>query len=145
MAEAGRPKIVLDTNVLLVSVSSRSRFHWIFQYLLADRYILCITHEILAEYEEILAEKWSPEVAKQVSRTLLLLPNVEQVEVYYRWRLLTADPDDDKFVDAAIAANALGVVTEDRDFDRLRDIDFPRVRVIRIDELQALLEASETA
>lgn len=31
-------RVVLDTNVLLVSVSSKSKYHWIFQRLLELRY-----------------------------------------------------------------------------------------------------------
>jgi len=38
--------------------------------------------------------------------TLLLLPNVIQVNVYYNWNLIQNDRDDDKFVDCAIASNA---------------------------------------
>ncbi len=51
MGEA-RPRVILDTNVLLVSISSRSRFHWIFKDLLAGRFDLLISNEILSEYEE---------------------------------------------------------------------------------------------
>ncbi len=37
-----RLKVVLDTNVLLVSISSRSKYHWIYEKLLADEYDLFI-------------------------------------------------------------------------------------------------------
>lgn len=48
-------KIILDTNVLLVSISERSKEHWIFEYFLNEEYELCVTTEILTEYEEILS------------------------------------------------------------------------------------------
>ena len=48
-----RLKIVLDTNVLLVSISSRSKHHWIFQRLLKEVYDLYISNEMLLEYEEM--------------------------------------------------------------------------------------------
>jgi len=41
-----RLKVVLDTNVLLVSISSRSKYHWIYDKLLADEYDLFVTNEI---------------------------------------------------------------------------------------------------
>jgi len=44
------------------------------------------------------------------------------------------DPDDNKFVDAAIAAGADFLVTEDRDFKRLRNVDFPEVTVLNLSE-----------
>ena len=103
-------RIVLDTNVLLVSISSRSKYHWIFQALVAGRFELLISNEILAEYEEIIGEKLNAETARNVVRTLLLLPNVERVHPSYRWNLIATDPDDDKFVDCAVAANAHALV-----------------------------------
>ncbi len=138
MAEAAH-RIVLDTNVLLVSISSRSRFHWIFKALIDGKYQLPLSNEILAEYEEIIGEKYNVETARHVVRTLLLLPNVLRVEPVYRWNLVTADPDDNKFVDCAVAANAHALVSEDRHFNVLTRVDFPRLRLLRIAELEELL------
>jgi predicted nucleic acid-binding protein len=50
------PRVVLETNVLLVSISSRSKFHWIFRGLLAGRFQLLISNEILSEYEEVISD-----------------------------------------------------------------------------------------
>jgi hypothetical protein len=36
------------------------------------------------EYEEVIGCKYSVAVAKDVIRTLLVLPNVQQVTVYYK-------------------------------------------------------------
>ena len=93
-------RIVLDTNVLLVSISSRSKYHWIFQELLSGSFVLVITTEILLEYEEILKRQYNVAVAEDVIRVMLLLPNVVHQQVYFNWRLIVNDPDDNKFVDA---------------------------------------------
>jgi len=71
-------RIVLDTNILLVSISSRSLYHWIFQKLLNGEYELYVTTEILIEYEEMIASKYNETVAKEVLRALLKLPNVHR-------------------------------------------------------------------
>ncbi|QTA85966.1 hypothetical protein [Desulfonema magnum] len=42
-------RIVLDTNILLVSVSSRSKYHWVFQKILNGAFEMYLTNEILAE------------------------------------------------------------------------------------------------
>jgi len=47
-------RVVLDTIVLLVSISNRSRLHWIFKKLINQEYTLCVTTDILAEYAEII-------------------------------------------------------------------------------------------
>ena len=47
--------------------------------------------------------------------------NLRRVEPTYYWRLIAADPDDDKFADCAIAAEAEYVVTEDAHFAALKN------------------------
>ena len=49
------PRVILDTNVLLVSVSARSRYHWALRALIDQRATLCLSTEIAFEYEEVLA------------------------------------------------------------------------------------------
>jgi len=137
-----KPKIVLDTNVLLVSVSSRSKYHWIFQKLLKGDYDLYISNEVLLEYEEIISEKFHPQVARDVSRALLMLPNVFQVNIYYEWKLIDADPDDNKFVDCAVSANADYLVTNDKHFSVLKKTEFPRIEVINVSEFKKLFAKS---
>jgi uncharacterized protein len=44
--------VVLDTNVLLVSISDRSKTHWIYEKLIEGEYELAITNSILNEYQE---------------------------------------------------------------------------------------------
>lgn len=123
---------VLDTNVLLVSISSKSPYHCIFQKLIDGAYNLSVTTEILMEYEEIIERKFNLDVAKNTIRTLLTLPNVEKITVYYNWNLIEADKDDNKFLDYAVSSNAMGIVTQDRHFNILKDIDFPEVDLISI-------------
>ena len=45
--------VVLDTNALIQALPSRSRYHKIWTDFLAGRYSLCVSNEILSEYEEI--------------------------------------------------------------------------------------------
>lgn len=49
-------RVVLDTNVLLVSIAPTSIYRPIFDALLAKKYTLAISNDILAEYEEIIAK-----------------------------------------------------------------------------------------
>lgn len=122
-------KIVLDTNVLLVSISDRSSLHWIFQKLLAEEYILCVTTDILAEYAEIIERHMGSGASEDALGLIENLGNVEFITTYYKFRLLK-DEDDDKFVDCAIASNASFIVSHDSDFKILEKIDFPKVKVI---------------
>lgn len=121
--------IVLDTNCLLQSISRKSRYYPIWQSFVGGEYILCITTEILEEYEEIIAQQTSPIVAKIVLETILKAPNILRVDATYRFRLIESDPDDNKFVDCAIVSNAEFIVSDDKHFNVLDTIPFPKVIV----------------
>ncbi|MFA6599178.1 MAG: putative toxin-antitoxin system toxin component, PIN family [Ignavibacteriaceae bacterium] len=135
-----RLKVVLDTNVLLVSISSKSKYHLIYDKLVSDEYDLFITNEILMEYEEIISRKYNATVARNVIKSLLILPNVYKTSVYYNWNLIEEDTDDNKFVDCAINANAHLLVTNDKHFKVLTRIDFPKIEVLSISDFSVMLE-----
>ena len=122
-------KVVIDTNVFLVSISSKSKFHWIFEALLNEEFFLCVTTEILDEYAEIIEQKMGYEAGETAMALIESLPNVIFTNSFFRFNLLK-DPDDNKFVDCAIAANADFLLTHDSDFNILKSIEFPKVKVI---------------
>lgn len=125
--------IVLDTNCLIMAVSSRSNYHKIWKSFLAGDFCLCISNEILEEYAEVISRNISVEAARYVLFTIMERRNVKQIIPSYKWQLIQADPDDNKFVDCAIAANAKFIVTEDHHFNILKNVSFPKVAVINID------------
>ena len=129
-----RLKVVLDTNVLLVSISSKSKYHWIYDKLVDDEYDLFITNEILMEYEEVISLKYNSSVARDVIKSLLILPNVYKTSIYYNWNLIADDTDDNKFVDCAINSNTHLLVTNDKHFQVLKNIDFPKIVVTNIND-----------
>ncbi len=133
-------RIVLDTNVLLVSIGRKSRYNWLFQALLDERFILLISTDILLEYEEIITRRTRQEIASNVVKTILSLPNVEHIEPYFRWNLITDDPTDNKFVDCAFAGRAEYLVTEDSHFKVLHGLDFPSIGIRSIQEFADLLQ-----
>jgi len=126
--------IVLDTNCLIHCIAANSKFHDVWTAFLNEEFRLCISNEIMNEYEEILAKKISPRFAYGIIQVILNSENVTFVHPAYRFNLITIDPDDNKFVDCAIVANADFIVSQDSHFDVLKKIDFPKVNVIRIEE-----------
>ena len=69
-------------------------------------------------------------------------PQTVYRESYFRFHLLSdIDMDDDKFVDCAITAGADYIVTEDSHFDRLKQIPFPRLNVLTLDEFNDTLNS----
>jgi len=133
-------RVVLDTNVLLVILSRTSKFRLIFDSFLFEKITLCVTTDILVEYEEILGERIGKEIASNVLKLIENAPNVEFITNYYKWNLITKDPDDNKFVDCAVAASAKFLVSDDKHFNILKEIKFPKVELIKAEEFKEILE-----
>ena len=127
-------QIVLDTNCLVQSIPSRSRYHQIWNDFLIGKIVLCVTTSILEEYEEILIRLTNRSIATGVINVILNCPYTKLVSTYYDFNLIEMDPDDNKFVDCAISANAELIVTEDRHFDILNQISFPKVNIMGLDD-----------
>jgi uncharacterized protein len=132
-------RVVLDTNVLLVSISNRSPYHWVYLGLLHGEYELCVTTDILLEYAEIIERHMGVEASESLQGTLDNLSNVILTTSYFQFDLITKDRDDNKFVDCAVAANALFIVSEDKDFRVLEKIPFPKVEVLGLEAFKMKL------
>jgi putative PIN family toxin of toxin-antitoxin system len=131
--------VVLDTNILLVSLKKNTKYSLIFESLINERYDLAISNEILFEYFEIIERKTSSNNAQNVISLLISLPNVKFIEPFFKWHLINKDESDNKFVDCAISANAAFIVTEDKHFNEVKLVDFPKINIIGINEFLVLL------
>ncbi|MBQ5974283.1 MAG: putative toxin-antitoxin system toxin component, PIN family [Bacteroidales bacterium] len=132
-------RLVLDTNSLIQCVSRRSRYHDLWLSFIDGRNQLCVTTEILNEYVEILQRETTENFASIMLEVILNNPNTLFINIFYKFNLITADPDDNKFIDCAIAAQAKYIVTEDHHYDALRDLEFPKVDIIGLDEAMRMI------
>ncbi len=129
-------RIVLDTNLLVAIIGRKSPFRWLFDSIVVGKVGLCVTTEILLEYREIMEQKNGVEVAENVMNFITVIPTTERVEIFYAFNLITDDPDDNKFVNCAIAANAHHLVSNDGHFKALNQIDFPNVNWLTLAEFE---------
>ena len=135
-------RVVLDTNVVLNALSSKLPYRGILQTLLSGKYELCVTTEILLEYEEKIAEFYSQPTATILLDALTMSSHVQKTEVFFRFNVI-ADLDDNKFMDCAFASNAHYLVSDDKSFRALQSLDFPKIEVLTLDEFSRMLtEAS---
>lgn len=139
-----KQRIVLDTNCLISSLSKKSESYDVWKGLYEGRYVLCVSNSILEEYQEKIAEKTTPDIAENVIQYLINSENVELISTYYYFNLISADLDDNKFVDCAIAANATYIVSDDRHFAPLKEIEYPRLLVVKLLEFVNILKQSYT-
>ena len=124
--------IVLDTNCLLQALPSSSPFHKIWTEVLEGHICLCVNTDILEEYEEVLALKTTPEIARNIVDAITHLSTTIFQNTYVHFELLPADSDNNKFIDCAVASDAEYIVTNDKHFNPLKTIPWPKVEIIKI-------------
>jgi putative PIN family toxin of toxin-antitoxin system len=123
-------KIVLDSNVLVSSFGKKSSLRPIWQAFITGHYQIVVSESILKEYEEILLTHAAPGAAELIMEIFIESPHVITQKVYYNWNAISADPDDNKFFDVAVAADVDYLVTNDRHFDVVKTITFPKINTI---------------
>jgi putative PIN family toxin of toxin-antitoxin system len=127
-------KVVLDSNVLLVALGKRSKYRSIWNAFIKGKIQLIISDEIVFEYTEILQRFSAPGLAEIVMEIFIESPDIIFQQVYYNWNAIEADPDDNKFFDVAVAANADYLVTDDAHFNSVKNSAFPSVVIISAKE-----------
>ncbi len=130
-------KIVLDTNVFISIIGHKSLNRWIFDKIISGEFVLCVTNEILLEYEEILERKTTVEIAHNISQFLVAFPFVQKSEIFFNWNLVFNDPDDNKFIDCAIASDAYCIVSNDKHLKPFKNLEFPPLRILTLEEFEA--------
>lgn len=129
-------RVVIDTNIFITILGKKFPNRWVFDSIKTGEFELCVRNEILWEYEEILTRKTNQTVARNIIDFLLIHPYVHFVDVYFNWELIEKDPDDNKFIDCAVSADAYCLVTNDHHFDVARKLDFPPINIVSLDEFK---------
>ena len=127
-------QVVIDTNCLVQMISVHSPYRPAWQAFREGQYTLCVSNDILNEYNEILGRVANTAVAHNIVNAIVRSPYTRMLDPHFHFGLIEQDPDDNKFVDCAIIAGADYIVSEDAHFRVLSEIPFPNVNVIRMDE-----------
>lgn len=133
-------RIVLDTNCLLQILGARSRYHFLFSDFLAGKYLLCVSTEILFEYEEILRKKASASAADLFMKVIARSRNLVRKDPFFRLGIIKQDEDDNKFVDCAFVCQADYIVTDDGHFDDASNSPFPSFKVLGLDAFAEMMK-----
>ena len=115
--------IVLDTNVVLQALNQKHPSAVILHVWYSGRFVWALSTDILMEYQEVIVRQSGPARWQTLSRLLDLAVihghNTQLVSPAFFFRTVSADRDDDKFADCAIASHADFIVTRDKHFDVL--------------------------
>ncbi len=132
-------KVVLDTNCLYSSLYRQGDYYLVWEMFRKGGYTLCVSTEILEEYQEVITRLANADIAQSVINVILNAPNTELITVYYRWNLIEADKDDNKFTDCAVACGATYIVSDDKHFKPLKTLEFPQLNLKSLKEFYAIL------
>lgn len=112
-------RIVVDTNVIVSALVFGGLPRQVLDLAGAGMCSVYFSPSIRAEVERILAEKfgWSAEEVQTRTRTLWGFAN--QVDPKLALEVIVDDPDDDRVLECAVAADANAIVSGDRHLLRL--------------------------
>lgn len=120
--------VVIDTNVMLSTFARHSPTAPLFRAIADGKLGLAISPSILLEYEEVASLCGGISFSARIMHWLSLVASAHQsvrlVQPSFQFGVVTSDPDDNKFVDCAIAADADYVITEDHHFAPLANAGY---------------------
>jgi putative PIN family toxin of toxin-antitoxin system len=112
------PRIVLDTNILVSALRSRSGASFRLLSLIdSGKYVPCVSVSLILEYEAATKKQ-----AKTLGLTHSDIDNIldyiclvaEHRKVYYLWRPTLKDPNDDMVLELAVSGKVEAIVTYNR-------------------------------
>lgn len=129
-------RVVLDTNIFLVSLAPLYKYAWIYKCILEDKFEIAFSNEILTEYHEQIVQRYGIDKTEASLDYLMLLPNVILSNPSFLWQLVENDKDDNKFVDCYLSSQSDILVTNDKHLHQIKEIDFPPIFVITYEEFE---------
>lgn len=114
------PRIVLDTNVLVSALRSRLGVSFRLLSLVGQaRFGLQVSAPLVAEYEAVLKRGQMALTDAQVDDVIdYVCANSEHHKIFYLWRPVLKDPDDDFVLELAVKAQAAIVTWNVADFKK---------------------------
>jgi len=110
-----RPRIVIDTNVVLSAVRSRQgASHKLLTKLGDEHFVVCISVPLVLEYEATLQKvQWPGKPNNKTIEDILdyLCLIGEAVKPPYLWRPMAKDPKDEMLVELAVAGDCDRIIT----------------------------------
>lgn len=106
--------VVPDTNIVASATFWRGKPAHCLEAWTLGKYDLAISHPVLSEYEEVVARLTARYPMKQPTDWLCAIRQAGQLCLPIALTPVTADPDDEMFIECAVAARADYLVTGDK-------------------------------
>ncbi len=122
------PRLVIDTNIFIAAVRAPdSASRQLLDAIAEGRATLLVSKPVFREYRHILSKAVGPGERQRIIRQWISL--AETVNATRGARIVTDDPDDDKFVELAHHGRATAIITNDQHLHAIAPkIDIPILR-----------------
>lgn len=126
-------KIVVDTNVLISATFWNGDCNRIIEKAERKELELVISKDILDEFSSVLDYKEIQDKIKnknlEMKRTIEKIASISTiVEPQEKYQVIKDDPDDDKFLDCAVAGKAEFIVSQNKHLLKLKE--FKNVKIV---------------
>lgn len=130
-------RIVTDTNVLISATFWNGDSSKIIDKVEKKELCLLMSKEILGEFSNVLGYK---EIQDKIrDKNLEMKRTIEKIallsvfiEPYRKFEVISEDPDDNKFLDCAVAGKADFIITQDKHLLKLKE--FNGIKILKPDE-----------
>ncbi len=106
--------VVLDTNIIASATYWRGKPAHCLEAWVAGKFDLAVSHPILTEYEEVIARLAARYPARRPTDWLTGIRQAAHFVLPAPLPASTSDPDDEMFIECAVAAQADYLVTGDK-------------------------------
>lgn len=134
-----KPKIVIDTNIIIAALKSRQgASNKLLQLFGTKKFIHNVSVSLILEYEEVIRRLF-PDLSEQKINYLLdyICATSQYTNIYYLWRPYLKDPKDDMILELAVASKTDFIVTfNEKDFRLAKDFG---IKVFNPKELLLLM------
>jgi putative PIN family toxin of toxin-antitoxin system len=124
-------KIILDTNVIVSALISRSApTQIVYECVLEQAVMLCLSDEIMEEYVEVLGRGKFSKVQGFRQNADVVLSKIRQGARFYEPRTaveLLRDVDDNKFLELALASSADFLITGNTQDFTITEFEYTRI------------------
>jgi len=131
-------RVVLDTNIFISGIFWSGASEKVLYALADDKFKLVISSEIIAELIKTLMNF---KIALSFNEILLWLSIIlwksELVESNIKINIVKEDPDDNKFIEAALAGKAEFIVSQDNHLLKLKEHD--GIKIVKPEEAISFL------
>ena len=139
-------RLILDTNVFLVSLAPQYKYRWIYDCLIQGKFEVALSNEILTEYHEQIVLRYGINRTEASLDYLLLLPNVMLINPSFLWQLVENDKDDNKFVDCYFASQSDHIISNDKHLQKVAAVsEFPALSVLSYENFEHQYKALLTS